>query len=210
MNNAGEAPLVPRVFSRVLSRARRTREARRRERPWDGMGVGGEGGTDLGEGRDVALREGGRAPGERRHHAGRMPGEGFLVQHSAGCSCEVKSRIYGDPILKLSPSASLGGDIIIMAFDLPTGLNSEKVSALIQKLNSDPQFVLAQNVGTTHDLLDICLRRATVQGAQHVFQHVVPQEGKPVTNQKSSGEVYDFLPTLLTAAHFVVLKMALG
>uniref|UniRef100_A0A8C5K4L6 Bleomycin hydrolase n=1 Tax=Jaculus jaculus TaxID=51337 RepID=A0A8C5K4L6_JACJA len=72
------------------------------------------------------------------------------------------------------------------------GLNSEKVSALIQKLNSDPQFVLAQNVGTTHDLLDICLKRATVQGAQHVFQHVVPQEGKPVTNQKSSGEVNIF------------------
>ncbi|EDL12872.1 bleomycin hydrolase, isoform CRA_a [Mus musculus] len=72
------------------------------------------------------------------------------------------------------------------------GLNSEKVSALIQKLNSDPQFVLAQNVGTTHDLLDICLRRATVQGAQHVFQHVVPQEGKPVTNQKSSGRCWIF------------------
>lgn len=73
MNNAGEAPLVPRVLSGVLSRARRTREARRRERPWDGMG------GDLGEGRDVALPEGGRAPGGSRHHAERMPGEGFLA-----------------------------------------------------------------------------------------------------------------------------------
>ncbi|KAI5268624.1 bleomycin hydrolase [Manis pentadactyla] len=72
------------------------------------------------------------------------------------------------------------------------GLNSEKVAALIQKLNSDPQFVLAQNVGTTHDLLDICLKRATVQSVQHVFQHVVPQEGKPVTNQKSSGRCWIF------------------
>ncbi|MEJ1287643.1 bleomycin hydrolase [Cricetulus griseus] len=72
------------------------------------------------------------------------------------------------------------------------GLNTEKVAALIHKLNSDPQFVLAQNVGTTHDLLDICLKRATVQGAQHVFQHVVPQEGKPVTNQKSSGSEQGF------------------
>lgn len=78
---------------------------------------------------------------------------------------------------------------VIIPFGLPTGLNSEKVAALIQRLNSDPQFVLAQNVGTTHDLLDICLKRATVQGAQHVFQHVVSQEGKPVTNQKSSGEI---------------------
>lgn len=74
----------------------------------------------------------------------------------------------------------------------------ERVSALIQKLNSDPQFVLAQNVGTTHDLLDICLKRATVQGAQHVFQHVVPLEGKPVTNQKSSGEGYT-LPVSFSA-----------
>lgn len=96
-----------------------------------------------------------------------------------------------------------------MAFAFSAGLNTEKVAALIHKLNSDPQFVLAQNVGTTHDLLDICLKRATVQGAQHVFQHVVPQEGKPVTNQKSSGEVFNFLPSLLAAAYFVVLKMAL-
>nr|XP_031324340.1 bleomycin hydrolase isoform X2 [Camelus dromedarius] len=72
------------------------------------------------------------------------------------------------------------------------GLNTEKVAALLQKLNSDPQFVLAQNVGTTHDLLDICLKRATVQGAQHVFQHAVHQEGKPVTNQKSSGRCWIF------------------
>lgn len=72
------------------------------------------------------------------------------------------------------------------------GLNSEKVAALIQKLNADPQFVLAQNVGTTHDLLDICLRRATVQATQHVFQHAVSQEGKPVTNQKASGRCWIF------------------
>ncbi|KAI4556799.1 hypothetical protein MJG53_021031 [Ovis ammon polii x Ovis aries] len=75
---------------------------------------------------------------------------------------------------------------------IPAGLNSEKVAALLQKLNSDPQFVLAQNVGTTHDLLDICLKRATVQGTQHVFQHAVHQEGKPVTNQKSSGRCWIF------------------
>lgn len=84
-----------------------------------------------------------------------------------------------------SPLPPQGG--VIIASVSPAGLNSEKVAALIQKLNSDPQFVLAQNVGTTHDLLDICLKRATVQAAQHVFQHAVAQEGKPVTNQKASG-----------------------
>lgn len=91
---------------------------------------------------------------------------------------------------------------------IPAGLNSEKVAALLQKLNSDPQFVLAQNVGTTHDLLDICLKRATVQGTQHVFQHAVHQEGKPVTNQKSSGKVFKLLArpwTFLRAYHCGVL-----
>lgn len=96
---------------------------------------------------------------------------------------------------RISPLQSLFG-VIIIPFGLPAGLNSEKVAALIQRLNSDPQFVLAQNVGTTHDLLDMCLKRATVQGAQHVFQHVVSQEGKPVTNQKSSGEILKLI------AHF--------
>ena len=91
---------------------------------------------------------------------------------------------------------------------IPAGLNSEKVAALLQKLNSDAQFVLAQNVGTTHNLLDICLKRATVQGTQHVFQHAVHQEGKPVTNQKSSGEVFRLLArpwTFLRAYHCGVL-----
>ena len=75
---------------------------------------------------------------------------------------------------------------------IPAGLNLEKVAALLQKLNSDAQFVLAQNVGTTHNLLDICLKRAGVQGTQHVFQHAMHQNGKPVTDQKSSGRCWIF------------------
>ncbi|KAM9005698.1 bleomycin hydrolase isoform X1 [Sarcophilus harrisii] len=76
--------------------------------------------------------------------------------------------------------------------DRAVGLNPKKVAAVIQKLNSDPLFSLAQNVGSTHDLLDVCLRRSTVQDTQHVFQHAVPQEGKPVTNQKNSGRCWIF------------------
>uniref|UniRef100_A0A2K5F4H0 Bleomycin hydrolase n=1 Tax=Aotus nancymaae TaxID=37293 RepID=A0A2K5F4H0_AOTNA len=60
------------------------------------------------------------------------------------------------------------------------GPDSEKVAALIQKLNSDSH------------LLDICLKRATVQCMQHAFQHTVPQEGKPITKQKSSGQCWIF------------------
>lgn len=110
---------------------------------------------------------------------------------SSGCLGSLRARVWE---CRISPLQHLFG--VTTPFGLPTGLNSDKVAALIQKLNSDPQFVLAQNVGTTHDLLDISLKRATVQGTQHVFQHVVPLEGKPVTNQKSSGEV------LKVFAHF--------
>ncbi|XP_020818953.1 bleomycin hydrolase isoform X2 [Phascolarctos cinereus] len=76
--------------------------------------------------------------------------------------------------------------------DRPAGLSLRKVAAITRKLNSDPLFSLAQNVGSTHDLLDVCLRRSTVQDTQHVFQHAVPQEGKPVTNQKNSGRCWIF------------------
>lgn len=109
-----------------------------------------------------------------------------------GCAYEVRS---GTREPQISPLPPLFG--VKIPFGLPTGLNAEKVAALIQKLNSDSQFVLAQNVGTTHDLLDICLKRATVQRAQHVFQHAVSQEGKPVTNQKSSGVGFNFSHTFL-------------
>lgn len=189
MNNAGEAPLVPRVLSGVFSRVWWTREAQRRKRPWDGVRPKRERGCSPPAGRESTRRK----KASRREDAGRVL-SGLSTLQDALAKLNPGSS---DLILQLSLSASSGSGacIIIMAFDFPTGLNSEKVAALIHKLNSDPQFVLAQNVGTTHDLLDICLKRATVQGAQHVFQHVVPQEGKPVTNQKSSGEVFDFLPT---------------
>lgn len=70
---------------------------------------------------------------------------------------------------------------------LTTGLSGEKVSAFIKRLRSEPRYLLAQNVSTCIDPLEVCLHRQTVQDTVHVFQHAIPAEGKPVTNQKNSG-----------------------
>lgn len=71
---------------------------------------------------------------------------------------------------------------------ITTGLSEEKVSAFIKRLRSEPRYLLAQNVSTCIDPLEVCLHRQTVQDTVHVFQHTVPAEGKPVTNQKNSGD----------------------
>ncbi|XP_018420980.1 PREDICTED: bleomycin hydrolase [Nanorana parkeri] len=73
-----------------------------------------------------------------------------------------------------------------------TGLSLEKTASFRKKLKSDPRFLLAQNVATCSDPLEVCLQRQTVQDSVHVFQHTIPTEGKPVTNQKNSGRCWIF------------------
>lgn len=70
----------------------------------------------------------------------------------------------------------------------PAGLSTEKAVAFTRRLRAEPQFLLAQNVATCNDPLEVCLQRQVVQDTVQVFQHAVPAEGKPVTNQKNSGE----------------------
>ncbi|KAL0173893.1 hypothetical protein M9458_029861, partial [Cirrhinus mrigala] len=57
----------------------------------------------------------------------------------------------------------------------------------VKRFRSEPRYLLAQNVSTCIDPLEVCLHRQTVQDTVHVFQHSIPTEGKPVTNQKNSG-----------------------
>uniref|UniRef100_A0A671NTJ1 Bleomycin hydrolase n=1 Tax=Sinocyclocheilus anshuiensis TaxID=1608454 RepID=A0A671NTJ1_9TELE len=64
---------------------------------------------------------------------------------------------------------------------------TEKASAFVKRFRSEPRYLLAQNVSTCIDPLEVCLHRQTVQDTVHVFQHSIPTEGKPVTNQKNSG-----------------------
>lgn len=67
------------------------------------------------------------------------------------------------------------------------GLSQEKIAAFTQRLRAEPRYLLAQNVSTCIDPLEVCLHRQTVQDTVHTFQHTIPTEGKPVTNQKNSG-----------------------
>ena len=68
-----------------------------------------------------------------------------------------------------------------------SGLSQEKIAAFSQRLQAEPRYLLAQNVSTCIDPLEVCLHRQTVQDTVHTFQHSIPTEGKPVTNQKNSG-----------------------
>uniref|UniRef100_A0A669PLQ4 Bleomycin hydrolase n=1 Tax=Phasianus colchicus TaxID=9054 RepID=A0A669PLQ4_PHACC len=72
------------------------------------------------------------------------------------------------------------------------GLSTEKAAAFTRRLRAEPQFLLAQNVATCSDPLEVCLQRQVVQDTIQVFQHAVPAEGKPVTNQKNSGRCWIF------------------
>lgn len=69
----------------------------------------------------------------------------------------------------------------------PPGLSQEKVATFIKRLRAEPRYLLAQNVSTCIDPLEVCLHRQTVQDTVHIFQHSIPTEGKPITNQKNSG-----------------------
>ncbi|MEQ2226061.1 hypothetical protein ILYODFUR_023797 [Ilyodon furcidens] len=75
---------------------------------------------------------------------------------------------------------------------MDAGLSPEKVTTFTKRLRSEPRYLLAQNVSTCIDPLEVCLHRQTVQDTVHIFQHSIPTEGKPITNQKSSGRCWIF------------------
>lgn len=75
---------------------------------------------------------------------------------------------------------------------MSAGLSLDKTACFRKKLKSDSRYLLAQNVATCIDPLEVCLQRQTVQDSVHVFQHTIPSEGKPVTNQKNSGRCWIF------------------
>lgn len=57
---------------------------------------------------------------------------------------------------------------------------------------SEPKNLLAQNVCSRVDPFDVCLSRKTLETTNHVFNFKVETEGKPVTNQRSSGRCWLF------------------
>lgn len=62
---------------------------------------------------------------------------------------------------------------------------------------------LAQNVCSRSDPLEACLNRRCIEERSHVYSHKVEAEGKPVTNQKSSGRCWVFASLNVARQPFV-------
>ncbi|XP_067866534.1 bleomycin hydrolase isoform X2 [Heterodontus francisci] len=75
---------------------------------------------------------------------------------------------------------------------MAAGLCLEKVAAFTKNFKAVLHYNFAQNVATSGDLLQAYLHRQVVQETSQEFEHAIPAEGKPVTNQKSSGRCWIF------------------
>lgn len=71
-------------------------------------------------------------------------------------------------------------------------LSKKRLEGLREEFESKPANVLARNVCTKMDPLDACTSSKNAQASQHVFQHRVESEVKPVTNQKTAGTCWIF------------------
>ncbi|XP_076362522.1 bleomycin hydrolase [Tachypleus tridentatus] len=71
-------------------------------------------------------------------------------------------------------------------------LSSETLESFKKAFDNDQKNLLAQNVCSTRDPLEVCLLRKSTEKIQHVYTHKVECEGKPVTDQKSSGRCWIF------------------
>ncbi|XP_045103001.1 bleomycin hydrolase-like [Portunus trituberculatus] len=60
------------------------------------------------------------------------------------------------------------------------------------EVQSEPSSCLAMNACFKSDPLEMCMCRCKVMATSHVFTHKVESEGRPVTNQKSSGRCWIF------------------
>ena len=83
-------------------------------------------------------------------------------------------------------------------------LTSEVISQLRSKFYEDSRNTLAQNVCTRINPLEACISRKVLEKSQHVFTHKIETEGKPMTNQKSSGRCWIF--SILNVIRTVFMK----
>ncbi|XP_026674690.1 bleomycin hydrolase isoform X2 [Ceratina calcarata] len=83
-------------------------------------------------------------------------------------------------------------------------LTTEILDQLREKFYEDSRNSLAQNVCTRTNPLEACASRKVVQETQHVFNHKVSTEGKPITNQKNSGRCWIF--SALNVIRIVFMK----
>ncbi|XP_066968341.1 bleomycin hydrolase [Macrobrachium rosenbergii] len=71
-------------------------------------------------------------------------------------------------------------------------LTHELVAQYQEQVEIDPNSCLAMNACWKVDPLEMCIRRSKVIETNHIFTHKVENEGRPVTNQKSSGRCWIF------------------
>ncbi|CAH0549297.1 unnamed protein product [Brassicogethes aeneus] len=73
-----------------------------------------------------------------------------------------------------------------------TALSLENLEKFKKEFYSNDKNVLAQNVCSRVDPFDVSLSRKVLEETQHVFSNKIESEGKPMTNQKSSGRCWIF------------------
>lgn len=82
-------------------------------------------------------------------------------------------------------------------------LTQEVLSKLREEFFSSDKNRLALNVCSRSDPLEACLQRSCLENTVHVYNHKVEAEGKPVTNQKSSGRCWLFAALNVARQPFV-------
>lgn len=82
-------------------------------------------------------------------------------------------------------------------------LTAEIMDGFKQDFFSSDQNRLAQNVCTRSDPLEACLTRRSLETNVHIYNSKVETEGKPVTNQKSSGRCWLFAALNVARQPFV-------
>ena len=71
-------------------------------------------------------------------------------------------------------------------------LSQEVSEKLSLSFESDSKNALAQNAAAKHGINEIMVSQEKMRGRVHVYNTRVPDEGKPVTNQRSSGRCWIF------------------
>ncbi|UYV65546.1 BLMH [Cordylochernes scorpioides] len=73
-----------------------------------------------------------------------------------------------------------------------TPLTPQILQKYRDNFESQPKNILAQNVCTKLDPYEAALKRRVLEQVNHVFSNKIETEGKPISNQKSSGRCWIF------------------
>lgn len=92
------------------------------------------------------------------------------------------------PVVAVSLRASV---FSVKFINMSHGIPSAVLSSFRQKFEADSKNRLAQNTCVKHDILEV-MRSPQAETTQHIYNHKIETEGKPVSDQKSSGRCWIF------------------